>query len=127
LLPSGNLFAGDGPEVLLVVEDLRILHVIGAVHPRLDREQSRGVADMASERLRHFRQGLEHAGKDLGVGLQDRIGRIAHVKPHRSIIGVDHRLDGVADVIPHIPGRLRVGETIRDRVAVDEPEQPSLR
>ena len=61
--PPGDLFAGDGPEIFLVVEDLRVLHVISPVHPRLDRHETRRIADMAPERLRHLAHRLEDAGK----------------------------------------------------------------
>ena len=48
---------------------------------------------------RHLAAVLEQTGQHLPIGLDDRIVIVEDVERHRAVIGVDHRLDGVAQVV----------------------------
>ena len=123
---TGNMFTRDRPEVFLVVKDLGILHVVCAVHARLKRQHGLGVADVASQFLRHLIHRLEDPRKYFRVGLYDGVFCVAYVDLYRSVIGVDSRLDGVADVIPHLRAGLRVRETVRRGVSIQYPDEAAF-
>ena len=42
---------------------------------------------------------LEQIGEQIPVGLQQRVGGIENVQVNRSIVSIDGRLDGIADVV----------------------------
>ena len=111
------------PEVLLVVEDLRVAHVVDGEHPRLDPEQPLGVTDVGPEVGRHGGERLEQPGEDPGNRADQGIRRIRDVEAHRPVVGVHGHLDSVAHVVAHPARRRRVGEPLRDGVAIQQPDE----
>ena len=87
------------PPILAVVEGRGIGHVVGAVHLGLDGEQVLGIADVTLQIRRHLAAVLEQAGQHLPIGLDDRIVGVEDVERDRAVIGVDDRLDRVAQVV----------------------------
>ncbi len=138
------LLRGPNPEVLLVVEHRRIGHVILGVNQPLSQQEALGIAHVGPQLLGHFLLGSQQAGKDPLPDLDDRVFRFKDVEGHRTLVGVDHRLDGVAHIIlpaqvvgpltrgcrPGDPPRsaaratqkgLAVGVVARGGVGVDDP------
>ena len=116
--------ARELPEILAIVENLRRVHVIGAVELRLDEEEILGVADVLLQVGRHGSQRLEQAGENALVGLDQRIAGIADIEVRRAVVGVDHHLDRVADVVEAAGGlRLGIGKPVAGGVGVLHPEQ----
>jgi hypothetical protein len=85
-------FGGHGPQILAVVEDLRIGHVIEAVDLRLQLEQQLGVADVLAQPGGHRRGILEQGREDAAIGGQDRIFAVEDIEGRGSVVGVDTAL-----------------------------------
>ena len=49
--------------------------------------------------LRHLACVFEKFGQHLPIGVDDRIAPVEDVECHRAVIGIDHRLDGIAQVV----------------------------
>ena len=117
----------DAQQVLLVVEDLRVLHVVGGVHLRLHLEKVLRIADVGEQRVGHGRYRLEQARKPAGVSLDHGVVGIGDVEVHRAVVGIHHGLHRVAHVVADALGGLGVRIAVGCGVAVDDPEEASLR
>ncbi len=121
------------PQVLLVVEDLRVGHVIRLVLGRLDVEQVDRVPHVGPERLGHLREVAEQRRED-GPGHQDQgVAHVGHVERGRAVVRVDGDLDGIADVVDGLGDRRPVGredrrvrKQVRRRVGVEDPDDAAL-
>ena len=89
----------DRPDILAVVEDLRVAHVVGAVNRRLDVEQVLGIADVRLQRRRHRVERLEERREGLSVGLDQGVVGVRDVELGGAVISIDHDLHRVADVV----------------------------
>ena len=87
------------PEVLLVIEGLRIEHVIGAVDLGLHAEQRLRVARVAPQVRRHLRGALEQVGEEALVGRDDRVVGREDVQVRLAVVGIHGGLHGIADVV----------------------------
>ena len=128
---AGEDLLRQGPEILLVVKDLHVVHVVGQILDRLDLEHVLRVADVLLEGGRHLLERLEEVGEGAGVGLDNGIVGVDEVERGGALVGVDDDLDAVADVVD-APGdvlqsggtrrkRLAVGEVVANGVGVDDP------
>ena len=117
----GVAFARKSPQVLAVIEDLRIGHVIGAVSVGLDQKKIFGIADVRAQIRRHRRHRLEHRREHALPGLDYRVVGIGHVKVGSAGVRVHHHLDRIADVVDAVGVALRVGVVIAGGVAVNDP------
>ena len=98
-LPVAIEFARHLPSILPIVEGRGIGHVVRAVHFRLDGKQILGVADVALEVRGHLAALAKQTREHVLVRLDDRIVGSKDVERHRPVIGVDHGLDRIAQVI----------------------------
>ena len=83
----------QAPYVLFVVEHARVLHVENGVKTRLDGKEILRITNVRAQVFGHFVERMEDIRKDLGIGLDDRIGGVADIEAHFARIGVDGRLD----------------------------------
>ena len=113
------------PLVFPVVEHVGPIHVVGREHRRLDREDRLRVAHPLAQAGRHLRHRRQQAGKGAAERRGDRIARVDQVEGRRPVVGVDHDLDAVADVVD-VAGALGVRVAVAGRVGVLDPEQPAL-
>ena len=75
--------------------------------------------------LRHGGQRSEESREDALVGRGDRVRGIRKVEVDLAVIGIDHDLDRIADIIEFpIRNWLSVREIIARRIGVLHPEQP---
>ena len=122
-------FRSDRPQVLAVVENLWIGHVIKAVHSRLQLKQQFRIAHVFAERWRHGRCILEQSGKNPAILHDDRILRVIHIKRCSAIVGVDDHLNAIPHVVNEVvaecivPG---VGIAVGGRKRVHNPRQPTI-
>ena len=65
-------------------------------------------------------------GKIARVGRGDRIRRIGDIERGGAVVGVDHDLHGVADVVDAAAGGRRVRIAVARRVGVVDPEQAAV-
>ena len=72
VLPALRL-ARELPEVFAIVEHLRAVHVVGAIHLRLNAKQVLRVANVLLQIRRHRLQRLEYPRKNPLVGCRDRL------------------------------------------------------
>ena len=116
---------GDIPEVLVLIEDLDVVHMVSAVDLRLDRKHGVRVADVRLQPFGHLIQRLEQFRIDLRIGLRDRIVLVYNVVVRGTVVRIDDDLDGVADVVRRALIRIRFGirELVAHRVGVDDPVQ----
>ena len=122
-------FGGHGPQVFAVVKDLRVGHVIKAVHLGLQLEQKLGIAHMLAQIGRHGRRILEQAGEDASIGRQDGVLKVEDVEGGGSVVGIDDRLDAVAHVVHGLAvNRVmrRVGVAVRLGKRIENPRQASV-
>ena len=117
---------GDLPLIAFVVEHVGLGDVVGGEDLGLHQEEVLRVAHVGEQRLRHAREGGEHAREDLLVGADDGVGGIGHVEGHGAAVGVDHDLDRVADVIQAALGR-GVRVAIGGGVGVGDPVELAAR
>ena len=68
----------------------------------------------------------EEPGIDLAPGIGDRVPGIHLVEGHVAVVGVDHHLHRVADVVDPGATGLRVGEEIGAGVGVPHPDQAAV-
>ena len=87
------------PQILAVVEDLRIGHVEGRVLGRLDSEEILRITQVEFQIGREFIQVLENAGKCPPINGQHGIIGIHDVEGHRAVVHVHDNLHGIADVV----------------------------
>jgi class 3 adenylate cyclase len=113
-------------QVLAVIEDLRIGHVIGVETVGLDQKKIFRVADVRAQSRRHRRHRLEHRGENPLPCLDYRIVGIGHVKIGAAGVRIDHHLDRIADVVDPVGVALRVGVVIAERVAVNDPHHSAV-
>ena len=114
------------PLVLLVIEGVHVAHVVGGIHLRLHVEEVDRMAKMRAQRSGELVQWPEHAREHGVPGARNRLIGIDQVEGNAAVIGVDHGLDRIAQVVAHPLEMLRVGESIGDGVAVEYPEQTPL-
>ena len=121
----------DLPQVLLIVKDLDVLHVIRLVHGRLDLKEIFGITHMGLYGVRHLIHRFEQVGEYLPKALDDRIRLIDYVEICRPGIGVDHNLDSVPCIIDFHTGLFshpsRVGIHGCCGICVHHPDQVAVR
>ena len=89
----------DIPQVLLLVEDLDLVHVVLAVYLCLDLEHRVRVPQVCLHLIRDLIIRSEQLRIDLFVCLSDRIGLIHDVESSAAVVCVHDDLDGVSDVV----------------------------
>ena len=94
--------------------------MVGGEHLGLGGEEALRVAHVLFQVGRHVRLRFEHAGEDLFVGADDRVGGVEDVKAHVAVVGVKNDLHRVADVIDGAV-RLGVGVTVGGGIGVGDP------
>jgi hypothetical protein len=87
------------PAILTIVESGRIGHVVGTIHLGLHREDILRIADVPAQILRHLAFVFEKFGQHLPISVDDRIAPVEDVKCQRTVVGVNYRLDGIAQVV----------------------------
>src|SRR3989344_7812407 len=83
--PLGN--SRNFPLILFVVEDLRIIHMVGCVDCSLQRKDILRIAKMGSQALGHFRKWKESFWENFGIGFYNWIIRIGKIKLNLSAVG----------------------------------------
>ena len=106
----------DLPLVLAGVEGVRLLHVVRRKLLGLDIEKVARIADVRLQPGRHLAEGFEEAGEDGPVGVGDGVLAVDLVEGRGSAVGIDHHLDGVADIVD-----------IRQRTAIVGRRRPAVR
>ena len=131
-LGAGRLGGGvtrQVPEVFLVVERLRIQHVVGAIDFSLHAEQRLGIARMPSEVRGHRRRRAEQVREEALIRGDDRIVGREDVQMGLAVIRVHGCLDRVADVIhASEPARIHAASVrmlLAGGVPVHHPHQAS--
>ena len=128
----GARVEGDVPGVVVVVEGLRVGHVVAGPHVGLHPEEVLGVAQVVDELVGHLVEVGEQLGEGAAPGVDDRVLVVDHVEVDGAVVGVDHRLDRVAHVVEvaveaavarqaAVVGALRVGVPVGRGVGVDDP------
>jgi len=143
------LLRGPHPEVLLIVEDLGVGHVVLRVHQPLGQQHARRVADVRLEPLGHRVAILEQPGQRRPPGPDQRIVGLEHVQVEVAVVGVDDHLHRVAYVVrpgevahrpaelaPHVTTvhrerlvareGLAVGVVATGGVRIDDPVQSTI-
>ncbi len=96
---AGDRVVRDPPEVPAGVEGARVGHVVPGEQFALHLEHVERVAQVAHEAARDLGDRLERCGEDLIPRLQHRVLRVPRIQGDRPVVGVDDRLDRVADVV----------------------------
>jgi len=96
---AGIFFLGSGPQILAVVENLRVRHVEGSVLVGLDREEIFWIAQMLLQIGGEIDEVAEHIRKRLPIGSQDRIFGVHDEEAHAAVVHVHDDLHGVAYVV----------------------------
>ena len=99
---------GSRPQILSVIENLRIRHMEGPVLVSLDREQILRIAQVLLQIGGEIAEVAEHVGESFSVRSQNRVLGIHDEKAHVPVIHVHNDLHGVSDVIQTIEGRQRM-------------------
>ncbi len=102
------------------------MHVVRSVDLSLHVEEADRMAKMCAQRRGKIVQRSDHARKHSAPGARNRLLGVDHVEGDVAVVGVDHGLDWVAQVVAHPREVLRVGESIGNGVAVEYPEQAPL-
>ncbi len=89
----------DLPCILLVVEDLDVVHVVCVVDCGLDLEETFGVSDVFLKSVRHQVVGLEVPREYFCVCFDYRVGGVDDIVRHVPVVRIDHDLYGVSHVI----------------------------
>ena len=97
----------DIPEVLLLVEDLYLIHVVFRIYICLDLEHRIRISQVRHQLFGNLAGRLEQLRVDLLICLRDRVLFINDVEACASIICINDYLDGVSDVVRRID-RLRI-------------------
>ena len=126
-VPSLDRPTRHRPQILLVVEHLRIEHVVRRVLACLDGEEIFRIPDVTLQVLGHLGERLHETRERRGPRTNERVGGIRHVEDDVTVVRVHRRLDRVADVVADARHRVRVRIAIGRRVAVQHPHQPSIR
>ena len=124
-LLAAVFLARRGPHVLAIVEHLRQGHVVGAVDRELGREQLERIAQVPAQALGHRRQVAEQFGHGRPVGPDDRVVGLDDIEGDIAVVGVDHDLQGIADVVVGVEIGLRVGIGLGNRIGVLDPIEPA--
>ena len=100
--------------------------MIDIVNGILDHEQVGRIPDMGFQKIRHLCYGLEQCRIDPAEGLHQRIGRVDHIVGYAAIIGIDHYLYRIADIVyasfgKILPYRLRIREHICGSIGIMYP------
>ena len=127
----GDLFfavdlGGDLPDVLFVVEDLRVLHVVDGQDLGLGLVQVLGVAHVPAQVFRHLVARGEQTLVHLAPGVSQRVLGVDLVEGHTTVVRVDDHLDGVAQVVGAVRAGLRVGEAVGGGEGVPHPHQRAV-
>ncbi len=123
----------DLPQVGLVVEGRRVGHVVRAVHVGLRAEEVLREPQVLLDRVGHLREAREQLRERGLVRLDHRVLRVDDVEVDRAVVRVDGRLHRVAHVVERAvePAgaveALRVRVLVARRVAVEHPDQPTVR
>ena len=99
LFHSGVDLPRHRPEVLLVIEDAGVPHMITPVHNRLYAEHVLRVAQVDTERLRHLFHGNKEVGENCHVCLYQGVIGLGDVEGNTPVISVYNHLNAVADVV----------------------------
>ena len=103
-----------GPERVVVEEHARIVHVVARQQIALDLEQVLRVAQVLVQLIADVFLRLHHAREYALPGLENRVFLVELVELHGAVVGIDGRLDRVADV-----AHLVVDQTLRRAVRVE--------
>ena len=87
------------PQVLLLVEDFYLIHVILLVNTGLNLEHVVRISDVLSQTFRHGADILEQIRIDFLICLRYWILIVYYIEIHISVIRVNRNLDGVPYVI----------------------------
>ena len=102
-----------GPERVVVKEHTRIVHVVARQQVALHLEQVLRVAQVLVQLIADVFFRLHHAREHALPGLENRVFLVELVELHGAVVGIDGRLDRVADV-----AHLVVDQTLRRAVRV---------
>ena len=122
-MTSPPYFSRGMVQILVVVEDLRHGHVVLRVLPHLDLEQALRVAQMGQQAFRHDLEIAKQCGESSPIQADDGIPRVDHIERNVAIEGIDHHLDGIADVAHAVFRRFGIRVAAGDGVGVLDPEQ----
>ncbi len=81
---------------------------------------------MVPQILRHGLEILEQNREDPPVGLDHRVVGIGDVKIHGSVVGVDHDLHRIPDVVAELGDHLRIRVSVAGGVRVEDPSEPAF-
>ena len=90
------------PQVLSLIEDLDIVHVVLAVYAGLDLEQSVRISQVRLHSFRDLVRALEQLRIDLLECLSDRIRLVHDVEVYCSVVCIHYDLDRVPDVVGRV-------------------------
>ena len=116
-------FVGNLPQILPVIELLGIAHVIGQQLFRLHGKQIDRVAEVRSNGRRALVDWAQEFREHRLPTANQRIIPIGHIKPHRAVIGINHRFHGIANVIKTGAAGFGIGITAAGGVAIHNPKQ----
>ncbi len=66
-------------------------------------------------------QRYEHLREYSLIGLYQAVLRVSNIEGYTAVIGIDNRLDTVANIVQPSPKRLRIGVTVSSRIGVLYP------
>src|SRR4029078_10919718 len=92
----------DAPRVFALEEDFRILRVIKTVDFTLSMNQCFGIANVRAQVSGQLTRILAQTRKDASICSEDRILAIEDVETSRAVIGINHNLDAVANVVERV-------------------------
>src|ERR1019366_3099315 len=115
------------PQIFLVVERLRVQHVVRTADLGLYAEEGFGIARMTPQIGGHLVGAAEQIGEQALVLGDDRVVGREDVHVGFAVVGVDGGLHRVADIVhaAHVGDvdAVRVGVGLGSGVAVDHPDQ----
>ena len=112
---------GHGPDVITVVERAHIGDVISQQALRLNRELPLRHPDVAQEFRGHGRQGRKQLGEGFTPGAQHRVFGITHIQPKPAVMGINHRLDRIAEIAQPLGVGVAIGIGAAAGEAIEEP------
>src|SRR5687767_10848249 len=87
------------PNVFTLEENFRILRVVKPVDLALRTHERFRIANMRAQIRGHLIRVKKEIRKDATVSSNEWILVVEHVKPHSSVVRIDHNFDAVANVV----------------------------
>ena len=121
-----ELLFRDRPQVFIIVEVLRLLHMVPDVLLCLDAEEVLGIAHMGPQRLRHVLLGMEHSGEYARISANYGVAFVPHIEAQVAGEGVYSDFHAIPHVVQLGSERIRVWIPVSMSIGILKPEKAAF-